>query len=144
MSAEEGEGSPSPPATAAEDPSPAEEAAPATKSDIESIRSKVDGELADAKTKTWQNIKMRTKMSILQVNAKIRFVHPQPTAFGSGLFSGRGASLGGVCPIGGGPQGARSKRRQGNNNAFFSIQSYRPRRGAERTAKRLAAAHIRR
>lgn len=80
MSAEEGEGSPSPPATAAEDPPLAEEAAPATKSDIESIRSKVDGELADAKTKTWQNIKMRTKMSILQVRAKIRFVHPPPTA----------------------------------------------------------------
>jgi len=59
------------PAAAPAEEAPAE-AAPvatieATKSDIESIRNKVDGELADAKTKTWQNIKMRTKMSILQV-----------------------------------------------------------------------------
>ena len=40
-----------------------------SKVDTSEIRSKVEAEQSDAKTKTWQNIKMRTKMSILQVDS---------------------------------------------------------------------------
>jgi len=56
----------------AEDPAATEsQASEAAASDgpmsaLDELRGKVDGELGDAKTKCWQNIKMRTKMSILQ------------------------------------------------------------------------------
>lgn len=64
----EGEGEAAVPAEAVgEAPAAAATAESTSKSALDELRGKVDGELADAKTKTWQNIKMRTKMSILQV-----------------------------------------------------------------------------